>query len=113
MRKIWLIAAALIVLAALLLPQQIEQKPISSNSLITEYKFNSIADCQKLDINGLKPNCYNTVAVKKLDISICEYNEDGLEKEFCYFNIAVRAGNSKLCQKISDEKLNQDCKYNT
>ncbi len=59
--------------------------------------------------------CFAAVAVKRLDTSYCDLIPEGTterskgilqsEKHNCYFDIAVAANNSSLCDRLSDAEM--------
>ncbi len=75
--------------------------------------FRNLSDCAKEQDENTQVYCYNVIALKDLDSSLCVKNTEPLVKDWCYYNIAVKMQDKKLCGKIVDLKLKADCEWET
>lgn len=112
MKKTWLLLAAiLLVYAVFFLPEKKQEAEPAVQPANGIPVFKTTGDCASQVDSGIQIYCYNAVAMRSLDYTLCEKNADSLAKDWCYYTIAVKVKSKKLCEKILDEKLKQGCEW--
>lgn len=63
--------------------------------------------CEKIPSVGTnwKGACYSKISKSKNDVSICEKIENEVEKNICYFDVAIETNNSELCKRVGYKQL--------
>jgi len=59
-----------------------------------------LADCDKIEDQLYKNDCYVQVAKDKQDLSICDQIQDPINKTFCYKAVAIVAKDVSVCDKF-------------
>ncbi|MCX6764664.1 MAG: hypothetical protein NTU58_03090 [Candidatus Nealsonbacteria bacterium] len=75
-------------------------------------EITSLSDCDKIQESLYKNECYVSIAVKKIDLSICDEIKEAKDqflKDDCYSKIAKAKQDLSICDKIIEESSKNVC----
>ncbi|MEJ2730965.1 MAG: hypothetical protein P8185_21085, partial [Deltaproteobacteria bacterium] len=61
------------------------------------------------ELKGLRDVCISDVAKKAGDFTLCEKIKTQGLRDSCYWGVAIKTGDTSICEKIQDKGLKSSC----